>query len=88
MSYTLSTINRKTEKRLSGYAATRGDIKEKLNKLEEDPRRANGAHPLHGKLIGKWSCWLGSNIRLIYTINDKERLIIIHAVGTHKFTNT
>lgn len=88
MNYTLSTINSKTEKILSGYIATREDIKEKLDKLKEDPRRTNGAHSPHGKLQGKWSCWLGSNIRLIYTINDSEKLIIIHAVGTHKFTNT
>jgi len=88
MSYILSTVNKKTEKRLSEYLALREDIKEKLDKLRENPRRANSAHPLHGKLQGKWSCWLGSNIRLIYTINDKERLIIIYAIGTHNFTNT
>ena len=88
MSYILTTLNRKTEKMLSEYMAIRRDVKEKLNKLKEDPRRANGAHQLHGKLKGKWSCWLGSNIRLIYTIDEKEKLIIIHAVGTHKFTNT
>ena len=86
--YKLLTINRKTEKILSEHIAIRGDIREKLDKLKIEPRRANGAHPLHGKLDGKWSCWLGSNIRLIYTINDKEELILIHAVGTHKFTNT
>jgi len=88
MSYTLLTANSKTEKRLSEYSSLRGDIKEKLDKLKIEPRRANGAHPLHGKLQGKWSCWLGSNIRLIYTINDNKKLIIIYAVGTHKFTNT
>lgn len=32
----------------------------------------------------KWACWLGSNIRAIYSINDKEEMIIIEAVGTHK----
>ncbi|MBI2629404.1 type II toxin-antitoxin system mRNA interferase toxin, RelE/StbE family [Candidatus Pacearchaeota archaeon] len=88
MVYLLTTINRKTEKILAEYTFIRHDIKEKLDRLKEDPRRANGAHPLHGKLHGKWSCWLGSNIRLIYTIDDNKKLIIIHAVGTHKFTNT
>ena len=87
MSYTLLTINSKTEKRLQEYVLLREDIKEKLDKLKIEPRKANGAHPLHGKLQGKWSCWLGSNIRLIYTIDDNEKLIIIYAVGTHKFTN-
>ena len=88
MSYTLLTVNSKTEKRLLEYTSLRGDIKEKLDKLRIEPRRANGSHPLHGKLHGKWSCWLGSNIRLIYTINDNKKLIIIYALGTHKFTNT
>ena len=88
MRYTLLTVNSKTEKRLLEYASLRGDIKEKLDKLKIEPRRANGAHPLHGKLQGKWSCWLGSNIRLIYTINDNKKLIIIYAIGTHNFTNT
>jgi len=49
-------------------------IKEKLDKLKIDPRRNLGAHPLHGRLEGKWSCWLGSNIRMIYSINDIEKI--------------
>ncbi len=88
MPYILSTINRKTEKKLSEYVRIRGDIKDKLDRLKEDPRRTNGAHPLHGKLQGKWSCWLGSNIRSIYIIDDNKKEVIIQAVGTHKFTNT
>ncbi len=88
MSYVLTTLNSKTEKRLSEYISLREDVREKLDKLKENPRRTNGAHPLHGKLQGKWSCWLGSNIHLIYTIDDKEKTILICAVGSHKFTNT
>lgn len=49
-----------------------------------DPRRANGAHPLHGRLEGKWSCWLGYNIRMVYSIDDRQEMIIIEAVGSHK----
>ena len=60
--YKIFTANSKTEKRIMEYLLIRTDIKEKLNKLATDPRRANGAHPLHGRLTGKWSCWLGSNI--------------------------
>jgi len=86
--YKLFTANSKTEKRIREYLSARQDIKEKLDKLKIEPRKANGAHPLHGRFEGKWSCWLGSNIRMIYSINDAERLIIIHAVGGHKFTNT
>lgn len=82
--YKLFTANSKTEKILRGYINLRRDIKNKLDKLKENPQRANGAHLLHGKLKGKWACWLGSNIRAVYTINEKAKSIIIEAVGTHK----
>jgi len=82
--YELIVPNVKMEKRVQEYISIRGDIKEKLDKLKLEPRRANGAHPLHGKLSGKWSCWLGSNIRLIYEIDDQKRQIRIYALGSHK----
>lgn len=82
--YKIFTANRKTEKILQEYLFLRTDIKEKLERLKIEPRRANGAHPLHGRLEGKYSCWLGSNIRMIYSINDKEMIIIIEAAGSHK----
>ncbi len=81
--YKIFTANSKTEKRLQKYISTRKDIKEKLKRLKINPRKANGAHPLHGKLEGKWSCWLGSNIRVIYIIDDIKLRIIIEAVGSH-----
>ncbi len=82
--YKLFTANSKTEKILKKYIKLRPEIKTKLGKLKENPRRANGAHSLHGKLKGKWACWLGSNIRTIYIINEKRKLIILEAIGTHK----
>ena len=82
--YKLFTANSKTEKILQEYILLRNDIKHKLDALKNDPKRSNGAHPLHGRLMGKWACWLGSNIRAIYTINDQEKIIIIESVGTHK----
>lgn len=82
--YSIFIESKKTEKILNEYIKFRQDIKEKLDRLKLDPRRANGAHPLHGKLEGKWSCWLGSNIRLIYILNDKKQIIIIQALGNHK----
>jgi addiction module RelE/StbE family toxin len=81
--YTLLTANSKTEKRLREYLARRSDIRDKLERLRVDPHRSNGAHPLHGTLAGKWSCWLGSNIRLLYVIDDSLKQIIIYAVGSH-----
>jgi len=82
--YRIFTANRKTEKRLQEYISLRNDVREKLDRLKVEPRRANGAHPLHGRLEGKWSCWLGANIRLIYSIDDGEEILIIEAVGSHK----
>jgi addiction module RelE/StbE family toxin len=82
--YRIFTANSKTEKILQEYLSCRRDIRDKLEKLKLDPRRTNGAHPLHGKLDGKWSCWLGSNIRMIYLIDDKNQSIIALAVGSHK----
>lgn len=82
--YKLYIANSKTEKKLREYIVQRGDVKTKLDRLKENPRRLNGAHPLHGKLAGKWACWIGSNIRLIYIIDEKNKKIIIEAVGTHK----
>ncbi len=82
--YKLFTANSKTEKLLKKYIELQNNIKEKLDKLKENPHKAIGAHPLHGKLKGKWTCWLGSNIRAIYIIDSKNKKIIIQAVGTHK----
>ncbi len=82
--YSLFTANSKTERKLKQYIALRDDIKNKLDRLKDNPYRANGAHQLHGKLSGKFACWLGSNIRIIYIINEIKKSIIIEAVGTHK----
>jgi addiction module RelE/StbE family toxin len=82
--YKLHTADNKAEKELRRYIEIRNDIRRKLDELKIEPRRANGAHPLHGKLFGKWGCWLGYNIRMIYTIDDENKIIYVHAVGTHK----
>lgn len=81
--YNLFTANAKTERRLHKYIKLRKDIKDKLEKLKNDPRREIGAHPLHGRLSGKWSCWLGYNIWMIYIIDDVNRIIVVEAIGTH-----
>lgn len=82
--YKLFTANSKTEKILQEYLSSRGDIEDKLDRLKENPYKANRAHKLHGKLDDKWACWLGSNVRIIYVINDDKKEIIIQAIGTHK----
>ena len=74
--YSIYTANSKTEKRLKEYVSFRKDIKEKLERLKQEPRRANGAHLLHGRLEGKWSCWLGLNIRFLIQLLEKTFLKI------------
>jgi len=69
---------------LKGYISERKDITFKLDRLKTNPRRECGAHPLHGKLKNKWACWLGSNIRIVYIIDDKSKIIFLESVGTHK----
>jgi len=81
--YELLTRNKKVEKTLKEYISLRGGIKDKLDRLRQNPRRECGAHPLHGLLKGKWACWLGSNIRMTYKILDAEKLIIVEEVGSH-----
>ena len=63
--YKIFTANSKTEKRLKDYLSSRKDIKDKLDRLKVNPYKANGAHRLHGRLTGKYACWLGSNIRIM-----------------------
>jgi len=82
--YEIFTANSKIEKQIQEYLLLRKDIKDKLDRLKESPYGANGAHKLHGKLEGKWACWLGSNIRVIYIINEVMKKIILVAIGTHK----
>mgnify|MGYP006379027749 CR=1 FL=1 len=82
--YKIHTANKKTEKILSEYILQRQDITNKLDNLKLEPRKSNGAHKLHGRLEGKWACWLGYNIRAIYSIDDERKIIFIEAVGTHK----
>ena len=66
------------------YLSLRKDIKNKLEKLKNNPKKELDAHKLYGRLKGKWSCWLGSNIRIAYNIDDYNQKIIIEAIGTHK----
>ena len=82
--YEIYTANKKTERKLTEYLKSREDLKEKLDKLGENPRKANGSHQLHGRLKGKYACWIGSNIRMIFSINENMKRVIIEAVGTHK----
>lgn len=61
--YEFYVVNNRAEKNLHEFIEKRNDVKDKLNRLKSDPRREAGAHPLHGRLKGKWACWLGSDIK-------------------------
>ena len=65
MNYEVFTANSKTEKLLKKYIANNSKIKNKIDRLRKNPRKEIGAHPLHGKLKGKFACWFASNIRAI-----------------------
>ena len=82
--YEIYPANKKVEKLLNKLIKTRKDIVEKLKRLKKNPRKALDAHSLHGQLEGKWSCWLGSNLRIVYIIDDANKRIEIEAAGTHK----
>ena len=73
--YKIYTANSKTKKRLRILVERRPAIKQILDRLRTNPRKECGAHPLHGRLMGKWSCWLGSNIRTVYKIDDTNKSI-------------
>jgi len=82
--YKLTTRSKKAEKQFIEVLNDRNNIKEKIDKLKLDPRRELDAHKLKGKLEGKWSCWLGTDIRMVYEIDDVNKEVVILAVGSHK----
>jgi len=82
--YKFTTGSNKAEKQFYQFIISREGIRNKLERLKLDPRKEIGAHKLKGKLEGKWSCVLGSDIRMIYEIDDINMEIIVVAVGSHK----
>ena len=80
--YEITSNSRKAEKQF--LKNLNDKIKDKLELLKKDPRRNLDAHPLHGKMKGKWSCWFGSNKRMVYKLDDINNLIIVFTVGSHK----
>ena len=81
--YEIKTRNKNVKKELERYISIKPAIKDKLQRLCQNPRKECGAHPLHGRLAGKWACWLGSNIRMVYEIDDSEKIVMVEAVGSH-----
>jgi len=82
--YEIVTRNKRVERKLYSYINRFRDISNKLKRLKRNPRKYCSAHMLYGRLKSKWACWLGSNIRMIYKIDDRDKIIIVEEVGTHK----
>lgn len=82
--YEITTRSRRAEKQFYEILRFRPAISQKLELLKQDPRRYLDAHKLRGKLEGKWSCYLGWDIRIIYEIDDDNREIVVVAAGSHK----
>ncbi|MBI2499116.1 type II toxin-antitoxin system mRNA interferase toxin, RelE/StbE family [Candidatus Woesearchaeota archaeon] len=82
--YEIITKSKKAEKQYYKVLNSREGIPAKLEKLKENPREELDAHKLKGKLEGLWSCSLGSDIRMVYRIDDNTKEIIVYTVGSHK----
>jgi len=82
--YKITTRSRKAEKQFYEVLNSRQDIPGKLELLKENPRKALDAHKLKGKLKGKWSCYLGRDLRIMYEIDDNLKEIVVVAAGSHK----
>ena len=80
--YRITTRGKKAEKQF--YQFLDESISKKLEILKQNPRKRLGAHKLKGKLKDKWSCWFRKDLRMIYEIDDKNKEIIVMAVGSHK----
>ena len=84
MVYKITTRSRKAEKQFYAVFHSQQGVSLKLQKLQQNPRRELDAHKLKGKLAGKWSCWLGSDLRMVFEIDDENKEIVVVAVGSHK----
>ncbi|MBS3149524.1 type II toxin-antitoxin system mRNA interferase toxin, RelE/StbE family [Candidatus Woesearchaeota archaeon] len=82
--YEFTTRSKKAEKQFYEVFNSREGIREKLKMLMINPRKELNSHKLKGKLEGKWSCYLGWDIRLVYEIDDKNKEIVVVAAGSHK----
>ncbi len=80
--YEITTRTKKADKLYNEFI--KGKIEKKLEPLKENPRGKLGAHKLKGKLKNYWSCWLLSDLRMIYQIDDANKEIIIVDIGSHK----
>jgi len=83
--YEITTRSKKAERQYYQAIESAQRISEKLERLKESPRTELDAHKLKGKLEGLWSCHLSKNpdIVMIYEIDERNKEIIVYAVGSH-----
>ena len=82
--YKFTTRSKRAEKQFYQVLSLREAIKNKLEMLRNDPRGQFNAHKLKGKLEGKWACYLGYDVRLVYEIDDENKEIVVVSAGSHK----
>ena len=82
--FSFATRSKKAEKQFYKTLNSREDIREKLERLRENPKKELNAHKLKGKLDGKWGCYLGWDIRLVYEIDEEHQEIVVVAAGSHQ----
>ncbi len=80
--YKITTRTKKAEKQFRDFLDDK--IAKKLELLKQNPRTNLGAHKLKGNLKDFWSCWFGSDLRMMYNIDDENNEIIVFSVGSHK----
>lgn len=55
-----------------------------LEQLEDDPRHPRlKLHRLRGQLEGLWAARITYQIRVVFTLNEHDREIVLLDVGTH-----
>jgi len=80
--YKLTTRTKRVERQYKELVNEK--IEKRLELLKQNPRRNLSAHKLKGKLKELWSCWLSADIRIVYEIDNENKLIIMEAIGSHK----
>ena len=80
--YEITTRTKRVERQYNEFVNDK--IEKKLELLKQNPRGKLAAHKLKGKLKRLWSCWLSADLRMVYEIDDENKLIVVEAIGSHK----
>ncbi len=82
----LPTFVRKTKKLLKKQPQLKDSIVSALELLERDAFHPSlRTHKLKGELAGSWSCSVGYDLRIVFTLVEHEghEAILLQSLGTH-----